>query len=302
VNTTISYPKLEYASRRERMIRESMFWGSLDRLIRNPQGIVGLIILGILIGGAVFAPWLTWHEPNVQDASGRFLAPSWEHPFGTDELRRDLYSRTLFGLRVSLMLSLTSVAMGASLGIALGFFSGFIGGWTDAIIMRIVDTLLAFPGLLSALAIVTILGPSIRNVAIAIAFFSVPSFARLSRAQMLAERNKDYVASAEALGVRPLRIIFRHIAPNAIAPLLTQVALFMASAVIVSASLSFLGLGERAPDASLGGLINTAKSNLQTAWWYPTFPGLALALLLLSLNLLADAVNDAINPFARRRA
>jgi len=289
-------------SRRQRLVRESMFWGSLYRLVRNPQGIVGLSILGVLVGSAIFAPLLTWHDPNIQDASGRFLAPSWEHPFGTDELRRDLYSRTLYGLRVSLALSITSVAIGATIGIALGFFSGYVGGWVDATIMRFVDTLLAFPGLLSALAIVTILGPSIRNVAIAIAFFSIPSFSRLARAQMLGERNRDYVASAEALGAGALRIVFRHIAPNAIAPLLTQVALFMASAVILSASLSFLGLGERPPDPSLGGLINTAKSNMQKAWWYPTFPGLALALLLLSLNLLADAINDAINPFARRRA
>ena len=299
---SVVFPELTYSSRRERMVRESMFWGSLDRLVRNPQGLLGLVILAVLIGAAVFAPLLTWHEPNIQDASGRFLPPSWEHPFGTDELRRDLYSRTLFGLRVSLALSLTSVTIGATIGIMFGFFAGYVGGWVDAIMMRLIDALLAFPGLLSALAIVTILGPSIRNVAIAIAFFSVPSFARLSRAQMLAERNRDYVASAQALGAGPVRIVFRHIAPNAIAPLLTQVALFMASAVSVSAALSFLGLGERAPDASLGGLINTAKSNLQNAWWYPTFPGLALALLLLSLNLLADAVNDAINPFARRRA
>ncbi len=299
---TASSQELPYASRRERIVRESMFWGSLDRLLRNPQGLIGLTILALLVAAAIFAPWVTWHDPNAQDASGRFLSPSWEHPFGTDELRRDLYSRTLFGLRVSLALSMTSVAIGATLGIVLGFISGYAAGWVDAFIMRLVDTLLAFPGLLSALAIVTILGPSIRNVAIAIAFFSVPSFARLSRAQMLGERNKDYVASAHALGAGPVRIVFRHIAPNAIAPLLTQVALFMASAVIVSASLSFLGLGERPPDPSLGGLINTAKSNLQTAWWYPTFPGVALALLLLSLNLLADAVNDAINPFARRRA
>lgn len=296
------FPELTYTSRRERMVRESMFWGSLDRLIRNPQGFIGLAILALLIGAAAFAPWLTWHGPNIQDASARFMAPSLEHPFGTDELRRDLFSRTLFGLRVSLTLSLTSVTFGATIGIMFGFFAGYVGGWVDAVMMRLIDALLAFPGLLSALAIVTILGPSIRNVATAIAFFSIPSFARLSRAQMLAEHNKDYVASAQALGAGPVRIVFLHIAPNAIAPLLTQVALFMASAVSVSAALSFLGLGERAPDASLGGLINTAKSNLQNAWWYPTFPGLALALLLLSLNLLADAVNDAINPFARRRA
>lgn len=293
---------LQYRSRRERMVRESMFWGSLDRLVRNPQGLFGLIVLGTLILAAVFAPFIAWHDPIEQNAPGRFLAPSWDYPFGTDELRRDLFARTIYGLRLSLGISIVSVAIGASIGIALGFLSGYAGSWVDSVIMRAVDALLAFPGLLAALAIVTILGPGLRNIAIAIAFFSIPSFARLSRAQMLAERNRDYVTSAETLGAGPVRIVFRHIAPNAIAPLLTQVALFMASAVILSASLSFLGLGESAPEPSLGGLINTAKSNVQTAWWYATFPGVILALLLLSLNLLADAINDAIDPYARRRA
>ena len=293
---------LRYRSRRERMVRESQFWGALDRLVRNPQGLFGLIVLLVLVASAVFAPLITWHDPIEQNAAGRFLAPSWEHPFGTDELRRDLFSRTVYGLRVSLGLSIISVAIGATIGIALGFLSGYTGGWIDAVVMRTIDALLAFPGLLAALAIVTILGPGVRNIAIAIAFFSIPSFARLSRAQMLAERNRDYVKSAEAIGAGSIRIVFRHIAPNAIAPLLTQVALFMASAVILSASLSFLGLGESAPTPSLGGLINTAKSNVQTAWWYATFPGAVLAMLLLSLNLLADAINDAIDPYARRRA
>lgn len=298
----VTATQLVYRSRRERLARESMFWGSLDRLSRNPQGVVGLAVLALLIGAAALAPLITWHDPNIQDASGRFLAPSWEHPFGTDELRRDLYSRTLYGLRMSLLISLVAVGSGACLGIILGFISGYVGGWWDAITMRTVDALLAFPGLLAALAIVTILGPGIRNVGIAIAFFSVPSFARLARAQMLSERNRDYVLAAQSLGAGALRVVFGHIARNAIAPLLTQVALFMASAVILSASLSFLGLGESPPDPSLGGLVNSSKSNLQTAWWYAVFPGATLAALLLSLNLLADAINEAINPFARRRA
>ncbi len=292
---------LAYRNRRERMVRESMFWGSLDRLLRNPQGLVGLIIIFVLIFAAVFAPLVTWHGPNVQDAQARFLAPSLDHPFGTDELRRDLFARTVYGLRISLGISILAVTIGATLGIMLGFMSGYIGGLGDTLIMRVVDALLAFPGLLAALAIVTILGPGVRNVGIAIAFFSVPSFARLSRAQMLSERNRDYVTSAQALGAGPIRVVFRHIAPNAIAPLLTQLALFMAAAVILSASLSFLGLGESPPNPSLGGLINSSKSNLQVAWWYPTFPGAVLAALLLSLNLLADAVNDAISPRSRAR-
>lgn len=292
---------LVYKSRRERMVRESMFWGSIDRLLRNPQGVIGLAGLLLLVFAAVFADLVTWHDPIRQDAAGRFLSPSWNHPFGTDELRRDLFSRTVYGLRASLAVSIISVVVGSTIGICLGFISGYAGRWIDALLMRIVDALLAFPGLLAALAIVTILGPGLRNVGVAIAFFSTPSFARLARAQMLGERNKDYVRAAEALGAGPMRIIFRHVSMNAIPPLLTQVALFMAAAVLLSAALSFLGLGERAPDPSLGGLINSAKSNLQDAWWYAVFPGAVLALLLLSFNLLADAVNDATSPYSRQR-
>lgn len=298
----VSYQPLEYRSRRERLVRESMLWGSLDRLVRNPQGLIGLVILLLLVFAAVFAPFITWHDPNIQDASARFLSPNFEHPFGTDELRRDLYSRTIYGLRISLLISLVAVGVGATFGIIAGFLSGYFGGWVDTVMMRLVDALLAFPGLLAALAIVTILGPGVRNVGIAIAFFSIPSFARLARAQMLSERNRDYVLAAEALGAGAMRVVFGHITRNAIAPLLTQVALFMAAAVVLSASLSFLGLGEKPPDPSLGGLVNSSKSNLQVAWWYAVFPGAALAALLLSLNLLADAINEAINPFARRRA
>lgn len=292
---------LVYKSRRERMVRESMFWGSIDRLLRNPQGVIGLAGLLLLVFAAVFADLVTWHDPIRQDAAGRFLSPSWNHPFGTDELRRDLFSRTVYGLRASLAVSIISVVVGSTIGICLGFISGYAGRWIDALLMRIVDALLAFPGLLAALAIVTILGPGLRNVGVAIAFFSIPSFARLARAQMLGERNKDYVRAAEALGAGPMRIIFRHVSMNAIPPLLTQVALFMAAAVLLSAALSFLGLGERAPEPSLGGLINSAKSNLQDAWWYAVFPGAVLALLLLSFNLLADAVNDATSPYSRQR-
>lgn len=299
--TSIKAEPLVYKSRRERMVRESMLWGSLDRLIRNPQGVVGLAGLLLLVFAAIFADLVTWHDPIEQNAAGRFLSPSWDHPFGTDELRRDLFSRTVYGLRASLAVSIISVVVGSTLGICIGFISGYPGRWMDALLMRIVDALLAFPGLLAALAIVTILGPGLRNVGVAIAFFSIPSFARLARAQMLGERNKDYVRAAEALGAGPMRIIFRHVAMNAIPPLLTQVALFMAAAVLLSAALSFLGLGERAPDPSLGGLINSAKSNLQDAWWYAVFPGAVLALLLLSFNLLADAVNDATSPYSRQR-
>ena len=255
----------------------------------------------LLVVGAVGASVIAQHDPIAQDAAGRFLSPSTEHWFGTDELRRDLFARTLFGLRTSFAVSLISVAIGTGIGVTIGFLAGFIGGWAETAAMRFVDALLAFPGLLAALAILTILGPGVRNIGIAIAFFTIPAFARLSRAQMLAEKNKDYVLASQALGASPQRIIFRHIAINAFPPLLTQMALLMAVAVLITAALSFLGLGDQPPTPSLGGLLNTSRQYLREAWWYAVFPGVAFALLLFCLNLLSDAINEASSPYTRRR-
>jgi ABC-type dipeptide/oligopeptide/nickel transport system permease subunit len=288
------------AVRRSRT-RESLLLTAAVRLLRNPQGLVGIAGLALLVVLAVFAGPLSGHDPIAQDAARRFLPPSLDHPFGTDELRRDLFARTLYGLRTSLLIALLAVSVGATAGIALGFLAGYAGGWMETISMRAVDAMLAFPALLGAMAIVTILGPSARSVGIAIAVFSSPAFVRLARAQMLAEKHKDYVRAAQALGVGPVRIVFRHIALNALPPLLTQVALAMAAAVLVEAALSFLGLGQRPPAPSLGGLINASKTHLRTAWWYAFCPGAVLAVLLLCLNLLADAVNEASSPYVRRK-
>ncbi len=294
-------PSTELATLGARLTH-SMWMDALKRIMRNPQGAIALTGLLLLMLAALGASLVTWHDPIGQDASGRLLAPSWDHPFGTDELRRDLFARTVFGLRASLLLSFLGVVGGAFVGTTAGFAVGYVGGWSDATVMRLVDALLAFPGLLMVLAIVTILGPGIQNVGIAIAFFTLPGFVRLSRAQMLAERNKDYVLAARVVGANPIRIIFRHIVLNALPPLLTQVALAIAGGVLLVAALSFLGLGETPPAPSLGGLVNTSRAYLQFAWWYPLFPGAVLALLLLCLNLLSDAINEAISPYARRRS
>ena len=283
-------------------VRESQLLTALMRLLRNPQGMVGLAVLALLVLAAVFAGALAQYDPIAQDASARFLRPSLDHPFGTDELRRDLFARTLFGLRTSLSVALLAVGAGAAAGITLGFIAGYAGGWVETLAMRLVDTMLAFPALLGAMAIVTILGPSARSVGVAIAIFSSPAFVRLARAQMLTEKGKDYVLAAHTLGAAPARIVFLHIARNALPPLLTQVALGMATAVLVEAALSFLGLGQRPPEPSLGGLINSSKTYLRSAWWYAFCPGAVLALLMLSLNLLADAVNEATSPYIRRRS
>ena len=285
-----------------RKTRESLLFATINGIIHNPQGAIAIVGLLLLVVGAVGAPVIAQYDPIDQEtAAGRFLSPSTENWFGTDELRRDLFARTLFGLRTSFAVSLISVAIGTGIGVTIGFLAGFIGGWAETAAMRFVDALLAFPGLLAALAILTILGPGVRNIGIAIAFFTIPAFARLSRAQMLAEKNKDYVLASQALGASPQRIIFRHIAINAFPPLLTQMALLMAVAVLITAALSFLGLGDQPPTPSLGGLLNTSRQYLREAWWYAVFPGVAFALLLFCLNLLSDAINEASSPYTRRR-
>ena len=211
-----------------------------------------------------------------------------------------MFSRTIHGLRISLLISFVSVTVGSAIGIITGLITSYVGGWVESLAMRFVDALLAFPGLLAALAIITILGPSIRNVGVAIAFFSIPSFTRLARGQMLSEKRNEYVIAAQTIGAGPFRVIFGHIALNAIPPLLTQVALFMSTAVLLEASLSFLGMGQQPPDPSLGGLISASKTILKQECWYPLFPGATLALLLVSKNLIADASNEATSPWARR--
>ena len=277
----------------------SIWADTLWRLIRNPQGAIavgGLLIIAI---AAIAAPVIAWHDPIAQDASARLLSPSWDHPFGTDELRRDLFSRNLHGLKTALALSFASVLAGAVIGTVAGFTVGYVRGWADSVVMRLVDALLAFPGLLIAFAILTILGEGLENIGIAIVVFAIPGFTRLARAQMLGERNKDYVLAAQVLGASTPRIIFRHIVINALPPLLVQVALAIASGVLIVAALGYFGLGIEADTPSLGGLVNDSRPYLQRAWWYPVFPGAILAFLLLCLNLLADAINAAISPYTR---
>jgi peptide/nickel transport system permease protein len=275
--------------------RQNPWFGLAQRTVSTPKGAVGAIVIVALVMLALLAPWLTWHGPNTQDASGRLLAPSWDHPFGTDELRRDLYSRTVYGLRSSLAVSVLSVALAFVLGASIGFVSGYKGGWIESVGMRIVDAWLAFPGLLAAMAVITILGVGWRNMALAIAVLSVPTFARLSRAEMIAQREQDYVLAARATGVAPVRLVLIHIVPNCIPPLITHAALAVGFAITIAAALSFLGLGEAPPAASLGGLLNTAKGYLGTAWWYAVGPGAVLGALLLALNLFSDAVNESLS-------
>jgi peptide/nickel transport system permease protein len=271
-----------------------------DVFIRNPMGAAGAAMLAILIIGGLGAPIIAPHDPLEQFRGHRLEAPSTMFFAGTDALSRDLLSRILFGLRASLLVSIFAVGIGSAFGVSAGLIAGYAGGVTDSIIMRFVDTMMAFPGLILAIGLLAAFGVGIQSVALALGIGAWPQFARLARGQMLSERPKDYVTAARTLGASSKRIIFRHIALNAMPPLVVQLALSMATAVLAEAALGFLGIGTVAPHPSLGSLINEARARLE----YPhllIIPAAVLGLFLLSLNLLADAINDAMDPHRIRR-
>jgi peptide/nickel transport system permease protein len=278
----------------------SPFVDVLLRTMKNPQAKIGVGILTIIILGAVLADLVAPYGAREQQEGARLLSPSLDHLMGTDEIGRDIFSRVLFGLRASLIVSVVGVSIGASLGAFTGFLAGYVGGLFETIAMRVVDTLLAFPSLLTGIVIVTILGPGLRSVAIAIAVFNFPAFVRLSRAGAIAEGAKDYVLAARSMGASSIRVLYRHIAINAVSPLVVQIALSYAFAVLAEASLSFLGLGVQPPDPSLGTLKQRGRGFLHQQIWYAVAPGTVLALMLVSFNFLADSFNEANDPKNRR--
>lgn len=266
------------------------------RLLRNGLGLSGLAIVLVITALAVLAPLLAPYDPLEMQKGGQFLPPSAIHLFGTDEFGRDIFSRTLYAGRISLLAGAFAVAMAASIGAPLGLVAGYIGRLTDTVIMRTMDSLLAFPAVLLALAVVAVLGPSSLNAMIAVAIVSIPNFARIARAAMLTQKGTDYVEAARAIGSNDLRIVFRTILPNALAPILVQITLAVAFAILIEAALSFLGLGTQPPDASWGAMLLTGRSHLRRAWWYGFFPGLFITLLVLGLNNLGEALRDALDP------
>lgn len=286
--------------RRNSRTRDSLFLTTLLETVRNPMGAIGLFIVLALVVVGFAAPFIAPYDPVDQIRGHRLEGPSMEFWFGTDEFSRDIFSRTIYGLRASLLVSIFAIGFFGALGTIAGFMAGYFRGLLDTILMRFVDSMLAFPGLLLAIAILAALGAGIQNVALAIGIGSFPRFARIGRAQMLSEGSRDYVMAARVTGAGELRIIFRHVAINALPPLLVQGALSMAGAILIEASLGYLGLGTEPPQPSLGNLINGARAHLDQ-WSYFAFPGTILALFLVGLNMLADATNEAMDPHRRRR-
>jgi peptide/nickel transport system permease protein len=266
------------------------------RLLQSKIGIAGLAVIIFLIIVAVMAPVLAPYDPFEQNILTRYTAPSLEHLLGTDEMGRDILSRIIYGSRISLQVGLLSVAIALVFGVSFGLIAGYYGGKLDMLIMRFMDIMLAFPSILLAIGIVAILGPQLKNAMIAIGIINVPRFARIVRSSVLSIKESEYISAARALGAGDLRIIFKHLLPNAMAPLIVQTTLSIATAILEAAALSFLGLGAQPPSPEWGAMLSDARSSLQKAPWVATFPGLAIIFGVLGFNLLGDGLRDALDP------
>lgn len=274
-------------------------WREVWRMLKkNKMALVGLGILVILVLLALFADVIADYDTVVikQNLANRLKGPSAEHWLGTDEFGRDIFARLVHGARVSLKVGIIAVGISIVLGGILGALAGFYGGRIDNIIMRIMDVFLAVPSILLAIAIVSALGPSILNLMVAISISSVPSYARIVRASVLSIRDQEFVEAARAIGANNARIIFRHIIPNSLAPVIVQGTLGVASAILSTAGLSFIGLGIQPPAPEWGSMLSGGRQYLRYAWWVTTFPGVAIMITILSLNLLGDGLRDALDP------
>lgn len=272
---------------------------AVRRFASRPAAIGGLVVVVAFVLVAALAPLLSPYDPIATSWTLIRKAPSWAHWMGTDENGRDVLSRVVWGARASLMAGVISVALATSVGVPLGLLAGFAGGFTDTVIGRVVDAMLAAPFLILAIALAAFLGPSLQNAMIAIGITATPIFVRVARGATLDAMTNEYVEAARALGSHPLRIAVHHVAPNILPPVMVQATLAIAGAIIAEASLSFLGLGQQPPDPSWGSMLNAAQRFLTQAPWLAVFPGVAIFVVVLSFNLVGDGLRDALDPRAR---
>src|SRR5882724_2756956 len=260
---------------------------------------VGLAILTLLVLAALLAPLLAPHDPTRQNLDNDLRTYSMENPLGTDKLGRDILSRVLYGGRISLLVGATTVVISLAIGLAIGSLSGYFGGWVDQLLMRLVDVLVAFPGILLAIAFTAVLGPGLDHVILALCLIGWTGYARLVRGEILSLRERDFIQAARSLGCRPKRIILRHLLPNLLPPLLIQSTFGLAAAIVAEGSLSFLGLGVEPPTPSWGAMLNDGRQFLLVAPHLTTYPGLALMLTVLALNLVGDALQERLQTRTR---
>jgi peptide/nickel transport system permease protein len=279
----------------------SLTQDALHRLSRNPGAIAGAIVLIVMILLAILAPIIAPYDPIAQDSAAIRAAPSAKHLFGADTFGRDIFSRVLYGGRMSLPVGFVAVSITAVIGVALGLIAGYYGGRIDTIVMRWVDLMLAFPGILLAMALVAILGTSLFNLMLAVGIAAIPEYTRVVRGTVLSAREAEYVMAARVSGTRDRAIVLRHILPNVLPPVIVLATLGIAGAIILGSTLSFLGLGIKPPTPEWGNMLSDGRSMIRHQWWVSFFPGLAIMLTVLAINLLGDGLRDALDPRLRNR-
>jgi ABC-type dipeptide/oligopeptide/nickel transport system permease subunit len=275
------------------MKRKNLFW---IKVRSNKMLIIGGVIVFVFAIMAVFAPLLTSHSPTKMDFRSRFAPPSLNHPMGADNFGRDTLTRILFGARLSFKVGIISVLIGMTVGIIFGAAAGYLGGFTDNLLMRMMDGLLAFPPLLLAIGLVAAMGPSMMTVAISIGVVYIPRFARVMRSAILAEMEKEYVEAARAIGQSGFKILVRHIGPSTISPVIVLGTIIFALAVIIEAMLSFLGIGIPPPTPSWGSMLSESRRFMSNSAWMAIFPGVTLSIAVLGFNMLGDGLRDLLDP------
>lgn len=278
-------------------MKESSYWRLVWKQFRsNRLAVFGLVVVFVLFGIAFLAPLLSQYSPTAYDLDAILLKPSVVHPFGTDEEGRDVLARMIYGTRISLSVGLISVFLYVSIGIILGALAGYFGGWVDIVISRAIEIMICFPTFFLILAVLAFIGPSLVNIMVVIGLTSWPGIARLVRGEFLKLRGQDFVLSGKVVGASSFRLIFRHILPNSLAPVLVSATFGVASAILVESSLSFLGFGVQPPTPSWGEILSQSRDFMDIAWWLALFPGLAIFLSITAYNLVGEGLRDAIDP------
>jgi peptide/nickel transport system permease protein len=275
--------------------RKSNRFAWFRRLSSNRLVMFWLIVLVTLILAAIFAPAVAPYDP-LSTSADILVAPSGDHLFGTDDLGRDIFSRVIYGARISLPIGLVAVAIAGVAGTFIGLVAGYTGGRTESIIMRCIDVLLAFPGIILAILIMGTLGASLINVMISVGISAIPWYARTVRATTLSVKSFDFVLAARAIGAPPLRIMLRHVLPNVLAPVIVLCTVGVAGAILAISGLSFIGLGARPPSAEWGAMLSQARIYMRQAWWIATFPGIAIMISVLAINVIGDALRESLDP------
>lgn len=297
MSRTVSNSAVVPSVAQQRAHARSVMW----RTLRNPLSMVGVVIIGMLALVAAAAPLIAPDSPFQTDLAQRLQPPSREHLFGTDTLGRDIFSRIIYGTRISLRIAVLTAVIAAGIGIPVGVISGYFRGRVDDIAMRVTDMFMAFPRLILAMAIAAALKPTLDNVVIAISLAAWPAYARLARSVTLGLREENFVEAARALGASPLRILARHILPGVTSPIVIQVSLDMGGIILTAAGLGFIGFGAQPPTPEWGVMISEGRNYITTQWWVSTFPGIAIALTVLGFNLLGDGIRDILDPRLRGR-